>query len=73
MFTCTVDGKTFFDIRRGVKQGDVLSAILFNAAIEIVFRRWKERSCPQCFLFSAGVERFTNVKYADDVLLFGKN
>ena len=49
----TIDGKLFFDIQRGVKQGDVLSAMFFNAAIEIVFRRWKERICFQRFLFSA--------------------
>ena len=62
----------FFDIQRGVKQGDVLYAMFFNVAIETVFRRWKERICLEGFLFSAGVERLTNVRYADDVLLFGK-
>ena len=35
-----IDGKEFFDIRRGVKQGDTLSAMLFNAAIEV----WKSGS-----------------------------
>ena len=30
----TVDGKQLFDINRGVKQGDTLSAMLFNVAIE---------------------------------------
>ena len=35
----SIDGKHLFDIDRGVKQGDTLSAMLFNAAIEEVFRR----------------------------------
>jgi hypothetical protein len=68
----TVDGKTFFDIQRGVKQGDVLSAMLFNAGIEIVSRRWKARLVSEGFLLDVETERLTNVRYADDVLSFGK-
>ena len=69
----TVDGKMFFDIQRGVKQGDVLSAMFLNAGIEIVFRRWKTRICSEGFLLDVEAERLTNVRYADDVLLFGKS
>ena len=32
-----------FEIRRAVKQGDSLSALLFNTSLEEVFRRWKRR------------------------------
>ena len=37
----TANGSRFFRIARGVKQGDNLSLALFNATIEMVFRRWK--------------------------------
>ena len=46
--------------------------MLFNAGIEAVFRRWKLRLVSNGFLFDIGVSRSTNVRYADDVLLFGK-
>ena len=36
----TLGGPDSFDIRRGVRQGDVLSPLLFNSALEIVMRRW---------------------------------
>ena len=34
----SVNGSTFFNIERGVKQGDVLSSMLFNAGLEATFR-----------------------------------
>ena len=39
----TVNGSAFFDILRGVKQGDVISSMLFNAGLETAFRSWKRR------------------------------
>ena len=47
--------------------------MFFNAAIEIVFRRWKARLQSEGFLLDVEVERLTNVRYAGDVLLFGKS
>ena len=66
-----VDGSESFPINRGVKQGDVLSPALFNAGLEDVMASWKQR------LTDHGVdvglaERLTNIRYADDILLFAK-
>ena len=32
-----------FPILRGVKQGDIISSLLFNAAIEYLFKKWKTK------------------------------
>ena len=41
--TGSANGSRRFSILRGVKQGDTLSSLLFNAVIENVFRRWKDK------------------------------
>ena len=69
----SIDGKHFFDIRRGVKQGDMLSAILFNAAIEETFTQWKTKLTSEGWLSKENTCRLTNIRYADDMLLFGKS
>ena len=69
----TEDGQVFFDIRRGVKQGDVLSAVVFNCVIDMAFRRWKNRLSGHGWSLVAGSEHFTNARYADDIMLFAKS
>ena len=70
----TVDGEADFVISRGVRQGDVLSPLLFNCALESVIRRWKLKLADHGWNLTseASSERLTNVRYADDLMLFGK-
>ena len=68
-----VNGSSFFNILRGVKQGDVLSSMLFNAGLEAAFSEWRLRLTSEVFLLSTGGSPLTNVRYADDVMLFAKS
>ena len=52
-----------FPIKRGVKQGDVLSPLLFNAGLEHAMRKWKFR-IQHCGLYCGQNELLTNVRYA---------
>ena len=71
--TGTVDGNVEFPIYRGVKQGDTLSSILFNAALEHMFRKWKQRLDSQGWQIQNHLPRLTHVRFADDILLFAKS
>ena len=53
-------------IQRGVKQGDVLSSMLFNAGLESAFRKWQSKLNTHGVLLSTDRTRLTNVRYADD-------
>ena len=67
------NGSTFFDILRGVKQGDVISSMLFNAGLEAAFRSWKRRLGYHGFLLDENMQRLTNTRYANDVMLYAKS
>ena len=69
----SANGSRFFDITRGVKQGDVISSLLFNAALEFVFKKWKRKLREHGWLLQGGHERLTNSRYADDILLYAKS
>jgi len=64
-----------FPITRGVRQGDILSPTLFNAALEHAVAKWK--TCLSQYdgfalVDDANQERLTNIRFADDLLIFGK-
>ena len=62
-----------FDIQRGVKQGDPLSSLLFNALLEDTFRTLKQQWSARDYGIRLGHTRstqLTNLRFADDVLLF---
>ncbi len=56
----------YFEIKKGVKQGDPLSLILFNSALEEVFNKvnWKQKG------ININGKRITNLRFADNVALF---
>ena len=67
-----------FEIKRGVKQGDPISSLLFLAVMEVVFRSLKERwhrlnarRIGQYYgmVIDDFLEPLTNLRFADDVLL----
>ena len=51
----------------------MLSSLLFNAALEIVFQRWKEKLRNHGWHIGSNQENLTNTRYADDVLLYAKS
>ena len=62
-----------FHIQRGVKQGDPLSSLLFNALLEDIFKTLKQRWTSRRHGIRLGhtdVTLLTNLRFADDVLLF---
>ena len=69
----SVNGSQYFKINRGVKQGDVISAMLFNAGLECAFRRWKIRLHDHGILLASDIERLSNLRYADDMMIFAKS
>ena len=69
----TANGSRQFSINRGVKQGDAISSLLFNAALEEAFIRWKTRLSSEGILLDPSMERLTNIRFADDILLFAKD
>ena len=56
----------YFNVETGVKQGDPLSPILFNSALEKVFRKlnWEDKG------ISINGEKLNNLRFADDIVLF---
>ena len=66
---CIRGSDCFFDIERGVKQGDIISPMLFNAALELVMKRWKLRIQGSGIDINAD-ENLTNIRYADDLILY---
>ena len=46
--------------------------MFFNANLETTFREWHCQFTSEGFLLNMNATRLTNVRYADDVILFGE-
>lgn len=69
----TVQGSQHFDVQRGVKQGDVLSAIIFNCVLDVASENWKRQLSDEGILIESGHDRLTSTRYADDILLCARS
>ena len=68
-----VNGSKGFRIERGVKQGDVLSGIIFNCVLDVAFENWRVQLGTEGIFINNSVSRLTDTRYADDVLLYAKS
>ena len=64
-----------FPISKGTKQGDPISPLIFNAVLEMVMRKVKDKWKIRKYGFDmmpSVEERLTNLRFADDILLIGR-
>ena len=61
-----------FQIKRHVKEGDVLSSLLFNCILDFDIDNWIRRIVTCCILVGDPDERRTNSRYADGILTHTK-
>ena len=63
-----------FEIKKGTKQGDHLSSLLFNTVLQNslkdVIQRWQKKKGMGIYLSDHDHDCLTNLRFADDVLLF---
>ena len=56
-----------------MKQGDVLNTLLFNCVLDVAFQRFKANLTHEGLFISNNQARVTNIRYADDILLFSNS
>ena len=66
--TGAVPGSEKFSIQRGVRQGDVLSPLLFNAVLGDAIRKWKLKLTNEGLRLGQDT-KLTNLGYADNLMI----
>ena len=61
-----------FPIKRGVRQGDILSPTLFVSVLEHAMQKWKQRLGRHGILIAQSdhEQRLTNCRFADDLVIY---
>ena len=63
-----------FEIKRGTKQAEPLSSLLFNTVLQVALKnylpRWQKKKGMGICLGDHELDCLTNLRFADDVLLF---
>ena len=63
-----------FSIERGVRQGDPISPVLFNAALEKLMRHLKRKwAAKRWGIELGGAQKLQNIRFADDLLLISSS
>ena len=73
----TDEESNMFEIRKGTKQGDPLSSSLFNMVLQNSLKddiqRWQKKKGMGIYLSDNDHDCLTNLRFADDVLLFASS
>ena len=73
----TVEESNMFEIKKGTNQGDPLSSLLLNMvlqkALEDGIPRWQKKKGMGIYLSDNDIDCLTNLRFADDVLLFASS
>ena len=73
----TDEESSMFDIRKGTKQGDPLSSLLFNTVLQYSLKvdilRWLKKKGMGIYLSDNDHDCLTNLRFADDVLLLASS
>ena len=76
-FVQTDEESNMFEIRKGTKQGDPLSSLLFHMVLQNSLKddiqRWQKTKRMGIYLSDNDHDCLTNLRFADDVLLFASS